>query len=1191
MARLLVDAKVAERHGPSIPSLDRRLWDLFVDTAHRHPQNEAVVSLWQSNTNRSDRQPDEQHEDRSKTISSVVRWTYEDLLLRAEALASALRMRGCKPGMPLVVILGNAAEWGLFFWTAAKMRMPFVPLDPRALADPKGVASVLNIVKPAVIVVSSAKAAQTLATANPTSTACVQIQTSESDNLVAGWASLSQISAAKEHDSLDSHPSTGSAGLEDVALIVFTSGTTSMPKGCLCTSSNLLSQVNDYDPQGDVVDRWLVHTPTSHVFAVNNALRAWSRGDAVVFASEYFDVQSTLHALISEKCTFMSAVPTLVKALLAQPSFPGRKALNLTYVTMGGTTITSEDVKACRNELGAKTAIQAFGMSEGVPIASWLRSDPMLVDGYHPGVGKVLPGANIRVCAPGSNRPLAVNEVGELHIGGSSVIKGYLGGIGTESFYDDSVGHWHKTGDQAIIDQDGVLHLLGRYKDLIIRAGENIAPLKIENSLGKIEGVTVSQPPLDYPACSCAEMLLQAQVVGIPDETAGEVPVAVVKMPTKAQISKIASDMGAMYSLDGVYTLEELGLQAFPLTRTGKVRKDELKKAISRKRAVPNIEFPPPKGPNQNQTMVATPPESPFAVAKEAASNEPVDLTADLSSIIGDLVGVTPLPDTDLRTMMDSVTMLRYADRVVRRLGRRVYLQDVLKSPTIAGQAALLQSRGKSSHTNTMSHVNGTVSILEVQGDSAVSGAEIGKAPKGNELLSRESSAAQVAVLEALRQLELDVTDVENVYPIKAGYHRFALAGRPQTYRHRTIFSARGVTAAKVRQAVEVGLASRPLLRTILAQGSDNSFWQVGIRAPSILSHIIEVVEIPDNAALEGLNQDDSAAAFSPSLGTQVKIVTVRDSGIVNLILTYSHAVFDILSIQPFHNDLDYLISMPDPDPAAIVPSTPFKLFADLHHDYADSVPAKIAVRATAHRLRGISKAQSALWPRQKAPGWFVGSDAAVTPQMRDKRARVREQLWAQSGNPWDEMTAREFRYPRAARVVNLPTLQRLQVEKNIDPQTVAVAALAAFNAQKTGASYALFNTVDHGRSWPFVPSWMESMLPPPMSVDGPMAEWVLNMVQVDLSGRVTRTQDDQRRPETVGQFLRRVQHEQELASKHAHAPWNKVLEALGPDEAAVAKNAACRQTFVWDVTLQMMRGRGDFTSLKPEARYDWPDW
>lgn len=479
---------LAERHGEVVPSLDRPLWDIFVHTAHSHPQNDAVVSLWQTDLNVAVDEPT--GSDFVQGSSAVLRWTYHELLRRSEELAAGLRARGCVAGMPLVVFLGNSAEWALFFWTAARMQMPFVPLDPRALADPSGVSKILGLVRPAVVVVSGAKVAQALTDMDSVRGERIRIQISAPEEVVDGWIHLPAVSL-DTGDDIQKTPD-ASTELADISLVVFTSGTTSAPKGCLHTAANLWSQISDYDPQGAVVDRWLVHTPASHIFAINNALRAWSRGDAVILASEYFDVTATLHALVAEKCTFMSAVPTLVRALLAQPSFSGKDQLNLTYVTMGGTTITHADVMACKTQLGTQTAIQAFGMSEGVPIASWHRKDPMLINGYHPGVGKVLPGANIRICAPGSKTALAVNEVGELHIGGSSVIRGYLGGIASENFYEDSVGHWHMTGDQAIIDQDGVLHILGRYKDIIIRAGENISPVKIENALARIDGVTVS---------------------------------------------------------------------------------------------------------------------------------------------------------------------------------------------------------------------------------------------------------------------------------------------------------------------------------------------------------------------------------------------------------------------------------------------------------------------------------------------------------------------------------------------------------------------------------------------------------------------------------------------------------------------------------------------------------------------------
>jgi len=236
----------------------------------------------------------------------------------------------------------------------------------------------------------------------------------------------------------------------------------------------------------------LIHTPVWHSFAINQALRGWRYGHSVVFPSKQFNVEATLRALQNEKCTYMAAVPPLVRALVANPAFSQNDPLSLLYVSMGGTLITYEDVQFCKEKLGSESVIQAFGMTEGIPIASWLRDDPLLKDGYHSGIGKSLPGAAMRICSPGSRQPLRRNESGELHISGTSVIAGYLGGIEAGAFYEDNNETWFITGDQARIDPDGVLYIIGRYKDIIIRGGENLVPAKIEQCLAQFCGVAVS---------------------------------------------------------------------------------------------------------------------------------------------------------------------------------------------------------------------------------------------------------------------------------------------------------------------------------------------------------------------------------------------------------------------------------------------------------------------------------------------------------------------------------------------------------------------------------------------------------------------------------------------------------------------------------------------------------------------------
>jgi acyl-CoA synthetase (AMP-forming)/AMP-acid ligase II len=171
----------------------------------------------------------------------------------------------------------------------------------------------------------------------------------------------------------------GTSPGQEVALIVFTSGTTSTPKGCCHTAANLWSESYDFDPD-TYTEKWLVHTPVSHIFATNNSLRSFRYGGTVVFASKSFDIHASLKALELYQCTRMSAVPALVQGLLSLPAFPGKERLALHYVSLGGTLIKDEDVRMCKR-LGSDDVIQAYGMSEGAPITSWLRDDPLLASG------------------------------------------------------------------------------------------------------------------------------------------------------------------------------------------------------------------------------------------------------------------------------------------------------------------------------------------------------------------------------------------------------------------------------------------------------------------------------------------------------------------------------------------------------------------------------------------------------------------------------------------------------------------------------------------------------------------------------------------------------------------------------------------------------------------------------------------
>lgn len=183
----------------------------------------------------------------------------------------------------------------------------------------------------------------------------------------------------------------------------------------------------------------------------------------------------------------------MLLALLKQPDFHPEKTETLQTVTLAGTIIPPDVVAAATDPtlLGAREAVVVYGMTEGLPICS--SSSKKLMESHRGAMslGKPLPGAKIRVCEHGSRLIVARGETGELHLSGDMVIDGYLRGD-NEPFYTDESGDWMATGDQAMMDLEGNIFVLGRYKDVIIRGGENLSPALIENCLRRA-GVTVRE--------------------------------------------------------------------------------------------------------------------------------------------------------------------------------------------------------------------------------------------------------------------------------------------------------------------------------------------------------------------------------------------------------------------------------------------------------------------------------------------------------------------------------------------------------------------------------------------------------------------------------------------------------------------------------------------------------------------------
>ena len=591
---------------------------------------------------------------------------------------------------------------------------------------------------------------------------------------------------------------------------------------------------------------------------------------------------------------------------------------------------------------------------------------------------------------------------------------------------------------------------------------------------------------------------------------------------TKAQVFKEANSLGPMYSLGGVYTLEDLGFKAFPRTSLGKVKKGVLQEAVIRHRAAET------------------------SADRESGADKTNILVSRLTTIWAELTGVRPSPQDNVVYLADSVTLLRYCDCVWTALGRRLYLQDLALRETVEKQARLLLGSDE-----------GDFNLNLCLGDNP----------------SETANDDRMRIAEQrLHDLDLATAKVEDLLYIRDSLHRIVIGQRPHSYQLRIVFRIKAASAARVREGLVQGLRSRPTLRTVLcASPHDGPFHAVVAADEDLFEHLICMTSVETEDDAREIFQDDSAEKHSSGFMFRADIFSIKSSGASVLAMTYNHSTIDAMALLNWHNDLDGLIAS---SKAKLSAKTPYKLFSDLIEHFQENKLSQDAVRLYAQRLRGISRAETALFPKQRAPGWMISNDSGS--QHSKAREAIRHQVW---NGEWAQRKA-DFRYPRLGRVVNLPQLKKLLEMHGVRPSILAVGAITLFNVLQTRSAHAVFNVWVSGRSWPFVPDWIEKLLPSAMGIDGPTAQWILNLIQVDDT-------------ESIIDFLKRLVADQQKMQLYQHAPWQKVVAELG-EEGQVAVDASFRQSFVWDVSIGLAHSqafRGDMQELEPIQRYDWADW
>ena len=348
---------------------------------------------------------------------------------------------------------------------------------------------------------------------------------------------------------------------DDPINIQYTSGTTGFPKGATLSHHNILN--NGYFV-GEVcgyteADRICVPVPFYHCFGmVMGNLASTSHGACVVIPAPGFDPVATLQAVVEQRCTSLYGVPTMFIAELAVPGFADYDLTSLRTGIMAGSPCPAEVMKRVISEMHMDEVTICYGMTETSPVSTQTRADDSL-DRRVSSVGRVHPHVEVKVVDPDTDLPVPAGQPGEFCTRGYSVMLGYWNE--PEKTADVLRNGWMHTGDLATMDDEGYLNIVGRIKDMVIRGGENVYPREIEEFL-------YTHPDV-----------VDAQVIGVPDERYGEELMAWVRLRAGAQplsaedLRAFCTGKLANYKVPRyVHVVDE-----FPMTVTGKIRKVQMR--------------------------------------------------------------------------------------------------------------------------------------------------------------------------------------------------------------------------------------------------------------------------------------------------------------------------------------------------------------------------------------------------------------------------------------------------------------------------------------------------------------------------------------------------------------------------------------------------------------------------------------
>ncbi|KAK9768525.1 hypothetical protein K7432_000738 [Basidiobolus ranarum] len=511
-----------------------------------------------------------------------LRWSFRDFGENVDNLVRGLHSSGLKQGDRVGVFMPNNSAWAALQYATAKLGLILVTINPAYRAHE--LLQALQLVEcKSLILTPTFKSSNYVemlksivpeyTSCKPNSLECSRIPSLKQiimvDNTFGKYDHEHLNGVTRYEDLLirdtaldaDIRKSQESICNNDIINIQFTSGTTGLPKGVSLSHRNIL---NNAIAIGDRMlltekDKLCIPVPLYHCFGlVLGNLAAMTHGAGTVYPSEGFDSVLTLKAIEEEKCTALHGVPTMFIEEMNLPDFSKYDLSSLRTGVAAGSPVPIETMKDIISKMNMKDITICYGMTETSPVSfqSQITDD---IEHRCETVGSIHPHVEAKVIDPETGETVPVGQSGELCTRGYVVMQGgYWNSPSQTSEAIDQDG-WMHTGDTGVIDEDGYCKIVGRIKDIIIRGGEKIHPVEVENAIFEMPGVK------------------NVSIVGVPDKKFGEQVCAWVTPRdgvelTEESIREFCQGHIAHYKIPKYILF--VPFEDFPKTVTGKIQKN-----------------------------------------------------------------------------------------------------------------------------------------------------------------------------------------------------------------------------------------------------------------------------------------------------------------------------------------------------------------------------------------------------------------------------------------------------------------------------------------------------------------------------------------------------------------------------------------------------------------------------------------